>query len=304
MNPTKTQIHVDQVLTRVAVAYKNPEYIFMDIAPEIPVAFESGKYYEFTKGDWFRNEAALRAAGEAARQSGFKVSTSSYSADEYALATKLADRDVANADNVLALRTAKAEFVADRVGLAREIELSGAIMTTSVWGTDKSLSATWDSSSSTPIEDILEGIDTIAQSAAKEANTAVMGRQVWTELRRHPDVLDLLSTTERQIATPQLLAQALDLSNIHIGKAIYNTAKEGQTPSYSYVWGKKFLLCYITPTPGLMTPTALYTFVARPMRVRRWRDEEEEAEYIEASIILDFKVVSSDVGWYVDSAVA
>jgi len=304
MNPTKTQIHVDQVLTRIAVAYSNDEHLYSLIAPEIPVAFESGKYYIFTKGDWFRNEAALRAAGTRAVIGGFRVTTGTYSADEYAIATKLADRDAANADNILALRASKTKWTANEVSLAREVEMAGTIMTGSLWGTDKTLSATWDNATSTPIEDILEGQDTIAQSTGKEPNTGIMGRQVWTELRRHPDILDTLSATERQIATPALLAQAMDLKRILIGRAIYNTANEGQTDSFSYVWGKKFLLCYVTPTPDIMEPTALYTFMARPMRTRRWRDDPEEAEYIESSVILDFKVVGADLGWYVDSAVA
>lgn len=304
MKPTKSQVRVDKILTNIAVAYRNPEYIWRSIFPVIPVKNDSDKYYIFTKGDWFRNEAKLRAPGTAARLSGFGLSTASYNAQEKALATKIADRVLQNSDNVLALRTAKTEYVADKVELAREYELATTICTTGVWGTDSTLGTTWDDESSTPVDDVITIQDAVAGETGKEINVALLGRQVWSQLRRHPDVLDILSATERQIATPALLAQAFDIDKIVIGKAIYNSAEEGASDSFSYVWGKHALFMYVTPTPGIMTPTAGYSFMSRDARVRTWVNEEEEATYIEASNILDFKVVSSDVGYYINAAVA
>lgn len=304
MIPTKSQVHVDKILTNIAVAYRNKKYIWRDVAPVIPVKFESDKYYKFPSARWFTNEAARRAPGTKARLSGFSITTDSYNCDEFALATKIADRVLANTDSPLTLRAAKAAYVADKVDMARDIELATLVNATGTWGTDKTLSATWDSDSATPIEDIIEAQDTVATATGEELNTGVLGREVWSQLRRHPDILDILSATERQIATPQLLAQAFDIERILVGRTIKNTANPAQTASMSQIWGKHAFFAYITPTPGIMTPTALYTFMSRDARVRTWYDEPEEATYIESGNVLDFKVVAADVGYYIDAAVA
>jgi len=304
MQPTKSQVHVDKILTNIAVAYRNKKYIYRELSPFIPVKYESDKYYKFPKARWFTNEAALRAPGTKARLSGFPVSTDSYNCDEFALATKIADRVLANTDSPLTLRSAKAAYVADKVEMARDIELATLVNVTSQWGTDKTLTTTWDSDASTPIEDIIDAQDTVGTATGEELNTGVLGRLVWSKLRRHPDILDILSSVERSIATPQLLAQAFDIDRILIGRSIKNTANPAQTASMSQIWGKHAFFAYVAPSPGIMSPSALYTFMSRDARVRTWYDEPEEATYIESGNVLDFKIVAPDVGYFIDVAVA
>lgn len=297
MQPTKRQVYVDGILTKVSIAYMNRNYIHRELSPRIPVTEESGKYFRFLKGDFFRNEAAIRAAGDDAKISGFTISTDGYSCNEYALATKLPERILNTADNQLSLRAAKAEFVTDRIALRQEVDLANLVFSAS-WGLNTAPTIKWDSPTGTPIEDIIAGSDFIAENTSYEANTLVLGRAAWSGLRRNPDILDLLAGAERKIATPQLLAQALDLERVLVGRGAHNTAQEGQAPVFSYIWGKDALLCYVAPSPGQLTPSALYTFVARQERVRRWRDEGKETEIIEASVISDSKIVCPDVGRY------
>jgi len=303
--PVKQSVYIDKALTNISIAYRNRSYIWDQIFPAVRVDKESGKYWVFTQGDWFRDEAAVRAPGDEAPKSGFTLSTSSYNCEEYALATDLPDRTLDNADAALRLRVSKTEFVTDKILLRMERQLASEIFTTGIWGTDNTTATDWDdTTNSTPIEDVMTAIDTIALATGIEPNTLVLGREVWKALKVHPDIKDVIKYTQKAIPTPDLLAQIWDLERVLIGRAIYNSAAEGATPSYSAVWGKHALVCHVAPNPGLMTPSAGYTFLARPFRVRRWRDDAKEAEIIEASIIVDFVVTGSGLGYFFSSIVS
>lgn len=297
--PALSAVHVDAALSRISIAYKNPAYIWSQAAPTVKVDKESDKYYLFTQGDWFRDEATIRAEGTPAAVSGFTLSTHSYSTVEYALATKLADRILANADAALDLRAAKAAFATDKVQLRMERELAGKVFTTGVWGTDNTTATDWDDPASTPLTDVQTAIDTIRTATGQRANTLILGAQTWSKgLKFHADVTDVIKYTQKGIPTPSLLAQIWDLQTVLVGDAIYNTAPEGVTPSYSDIWPDNALVCYLPSAPGLMTPSAMYTFISRPFRVRTWRNEVEEAEYVEASCVADFVVTGSGLGYF------
>lgn len=298
--PALSNVHVDQALSRISIAYKNPTYIWDQVAPVINVDKESDKYYIFTQGDWFRDEAKIRAEGTAAPVSGFTLSTSSYACVEYALATKLADRTLANADAALDLRASKAAFVTDKVQLRMERDLAANFFTTGVWGTDNTTATDWDTfGADTPLQDIQLAVDTIRTATGADANTLILGATTWSKgLKWNPDLTELIKYTQRGIATPELLATALDFKKVLIGKAIYNTAAEGAPPAYADIWGDNALVLYVPPAAGLMTPSAMYTFVSRPFRVRRWQNDVEEAEYVEASIVADFVKTGAGLGYF------
>ena len=61
--PTPSDVHVDAILTNISVAYIQDQNYFIanKVFPSIPVEKQSDKYFKYTKGDWFRDEAAVRA---------------------------------------------------------------------------------------------------------------------------------------------------------------------------------------------------------------------------------------------------
>lgn len=297
--PTLNEVHVDAALSRISVAYNNPNYIWSKVAPVVNVDKESDKYYEFARGDWLRDEAAIRAEGTRAAVSGYTLSTDSYSCVEYALATKLPTRTLKNADTALDLRASNTAFVTNKVQLRMEHQLATEIFTTGVWGTDNTTATDWDDAASTPFVDIETAVNTIRRATGQNANTLVLGATTWSQgLKWNADLTDIIKYTQKGIATPELLATALEFKTVLIGSAIYNTAAEGATPVYADIWSDNALVMYLPDAPGLMTPSAMYTFISRPFRVRRWMDDVEEAEYIEASCVADFMTVGKGLGYF------
>ncbi|GAG22402.1 unnamed protein product, partial [marine sediment metagenome] len=85
--PTPRDVHVNAPLTNISVAYQQMQdvYIADKVFPRIPVRKQSDKFFTYTKGDWFRTEAAIRPPSTESAGSGYRLDTDTYFADVFAL---------------------------------------------------------------------------------------------------------------------------------------------------------------------------------------------------------------------------
>lgn len=319
--PTASDVHVNTPLTNISIAYLQDamNFIAARVFPNIPVGKQSDRYYTYDRGDFNRDEMQLRAPGTESAGGGYDIdNTPTYFADVYAFHKDIPDQVRSNADAVLNPDREATEFVTHKALIKREVLWSSKYFTTSVWTTDitgvSSGASTgetlqWDNSSSDPIGDIRAGKSTVLESTGYEPNTLVMGSQVFDQLIDHADVVDRVKYgAQRDVSTvdiPELMA-LLKLERIFVMKAIKNTALDGATNSHSFIGGKNALLCYATPRPGLMTPTAGYTFSWNGMmgsgaeggRIKKFRMEHLESDRVEIQMAFDQKLVSADLGYF------
>jgi hypothetical protein len=318
MQPTPSDVHVDAVLTAISVAYRQRQTNFIagSVFPVIPVDKQSDKYYVYTKNDWFRDEAALRGPATESAGSGFGLSTATYSADVFAIHKDVDDQMLANADAPLNPESDAAEFVTQRLLLRREIQWVADYFTTSVWGTDSTPSNLWsDYANSDPVSDAETGKRTVLLNTGFEPNTLVLGYDTWRYLKHHPDIIARLgfggSAADVRVVMPQQLAAVFEVDRVMIAKAVKATNVEAETAAYSFVAGKHALLCYAAPSPGLLAPSAGYTFAWRGanggmmdgISISRERVPLKKATRIEGEMAWDNKVVGSDLGYFFPSAV-
>lgn len=319
--PTQHDVHVDAILTNISVAYIQSSNKFMSTQafPVVPVDKQSDLYYTYTKNDWFRDEAQRRADNTESAGSGYGLSTASYRCDVWAFHKDVGDQMRANADNPIKPDTEATQFVTQRLLLRQEIQWVSDYFTTGVWGTDV-VGATnftvWsDYATSDPIEDMEEAKETILSTTGFEANTLVLGYQVFRKLKNHPDIIDRIKYTTGvtgRTITPELLAAMFDVERVLISKAIKATNEEGQTEAYAFTHGKHALLMHVAPNPGLMTPSAGYVFtwrgvsegLGRDIGISRFRMQHLRSDRIEGQVAFDNKVVATDLGYFFSGAVA
>lgn len=316
--PTQTDVHVDAILTNISVAYIQSEsrFIASQVFPNVPVQKQSDKYFTYTKNDWFRDEAAVRADGTQSVGSGYGLSTATYSADVYAFHKDVGDQVRANADSPLNPDQDATRFVTQRMLIRQEIQWVTDYFTTSVWGTDK-VGATdftrWDDyAGSNPIDDIEDGKEAILSNTGFMPNTLVMGYQVFRQLKHHPDIIDRIKYTTSQNVTPDLLARMFEVDRVLVATAVKATNVESETAAYAFTHGKHCWLGYVAPNPGLLTPSAGYTFswtdvsegLGTNIGISRFRIPELRADRIEAQMAWDNKVVATDLGYFWSGAVA
>lgn len=317
--PTPQSVHaVDVPLTNISTAYiqSQDHFIASKVFPVVPVQKQTDKYYAYTKNDWFRDEAQVRADATESAGSGYGLSTGSYSCDVYAMHKDIGYQTRANADSQINLDRDAAQFVTQRLLLRQEIQFVTDFFAPSIWGTDSTPSNLWsDQTNSDPISDVETGKTTILQNTGQMANTLVLGYQVYVALKQHPDIVDRIKYTTGvtgRTVTPELLAAMFDVDRVLVAKAVKATNNEGETAAYSFTHGKHALLCHVAPSPGLLTPSAGYMFswqgvsdgLGANIGVRRIDMPTKRAERIEGEVAFDAKVIAADLGYFFASVVA
>jgi hypothetical protein len=322
--PSINSVHVDAILTNISVAYlqKQDNFIADKVFPVVAVDKKSDKYFTYTKNDWFRDEAQRRADGTESAGSGYNLSTGTYSADVWAFHKDVGDQTVANADAPLNPLREATEFVTHRLLLRKELQFVSDFFTTGVWATDVTGVASSPSSgevvqwsayaSSDPINDIEAAKSVILSRTGMEANTLVLGYEVFRQLKNHPDLVDRIKYTSSQTITEDMLARMFDLDRVVVAKAVKATNNEGASEAYGFAYGKAALLCHVASAPGLLTPSAGYTFswtgvsggIGSTIGVSSFRMESLKAERVEAEMAFDNKVIGADLGYFWTTIVA
>src|SRR5512146_1653754 len=262
-NPTVNDVQaVSPVLTNMLVGYLQADTRFVAdrVFPGVPVDKKAGTYYVFTQKYWFADEMHPRSPGAPFAEGDFGVETDTYTALQYALQKGIADEERANSQLPMDLEQTAVKWLAQQILIKKERQFATDFMAASVWGTTDNDSATdWDDyESGDPAANIATGRETISGNTGQDPNTLVMGLVVWDALKLHPDILDRIKYTTA--ATAQNVAAAvggvLEIPNILVSRASYNTANEAQTASYSAIIDDDALLCYTEPGAGGMGATA------------------------------------------------
>lgn len=317
--PTTSDVHVDAVLTNMSIAYiqNQAHFIAGQVFPTVPVEKQSDKYFVYTKGDWFRDEAEKRAPGTESAGSGYTLSTDTYSADVYAFHKDIDDQTRANSDSPLNPDRDATQFVTQRMLMRQEIDWFSTYFTTGVWTAGsggETLSGTdqWNDASSDPIDVIETGKAEILTTTGLMPNTLTVGYDVHRQLRNHPDIIDRVKYTSGAPIGNSVLADFFGIERYLVSMGIKNTAAEGATTVMANIAGKHALLTHSASTPSTLTPSAGYCFkwrgvsdgLNKDVGITRLRMPQLRSDRIEAQMAWDNKVVATDLGYFIENAVA
>lgn len=312
--PTLNDLHVNAVLTNISIAYRNKSFIADQVFPLVSVPKQSDIYAKYTKADWFRDEAVLRAPGEEVKRTGWNVDvTNTYYCQNYAVGHDIPDEIRAGADSLYALDREATLWVTHQMQIRREVKFFAEFFATSYWGTTLSNSGgdKWDVyASSNPIVQVRTGSETILQNTGLMPNTLVLGYNVFNALLDHPDILDRMKYTQFGETTEAILARVFNVDRVLIARAVYNSAQEGATISMGFAATTSALLCYVAPRPALMEASAGYTFVWNPMGgsgpqlINQRRDKSRYTDVIEALGWWDSVATATDCGYYFSATVS
>jgi hypothetical protein len=332
--PTARAVHIDQPLTNISIAFLQNanNFVASRVFPNIRVQKQSDVYYTYDRGFFNRNQAKLRAPATEAAIVGFGLNTDSYAAKVVAAKTQLAWQVAANADTPVQLERANTELLLHQMLIEKEVDWATRYFATGVWGTEYEGVADstagpgtdeviqWsDETSGNPIGNIRTAKTDMLESTGYEPNTLVMSQRVMDALVDHPDIVDRIKYSggignqNPARTSAQTLAQLFEVERILVMRSIQNTAAEGDTNSHAFIGGRNALLTYVPATPGLMTPSAGYTFTWSGYQgasnefgisvERRERDLIKATE-IESEMAYVHKLVSADLGVFFKDIVA
>jgi hypothetical protein len=329
--PTLGDVHVNRPLTNISVAYSQEaagvEFVADRAFPAIPVENKSDLYYTYKRADFNRDEMQKRALATESAGSGYGLdSTGTYSCDVWALHKDVDDQIRGNSDTPLAPDRDATIFLTNKALIRRENVWAGQFFQHGIWtgevagqaNSDSTHVTYWDYATSSPITDIRHAKTQMRlNSGGFVGNIGVFSRPVFDKLVDHPDFIDRTkygqTAPNPAMATRRIIAEILELEEVLVMDAVYNTAVEGAAESNAFIGGLSAALFYRPRNPGLMTPSAGYTFNwtgligstgGAGLRIKTFRMEHLASDRVEIDSAFAMQVIGKDCGFFFNNVIS
>lgn len=312
--------HIDTFLTNFLHGYRPRGMIADQIFPVITVQRQSNVFARIDRGSWFRLPDTNRAPGTAFREVNYTVSSDTYFAKNYGLASAIPFEVLDNADPPWDPAQRQTEFLYDQLMLDFEVRVAST--TFGGVGSSSTLTgaAAWsDFANSDPLTNIETGIEAIRQTTGYTPNLAIIGQRAWLKMRRHPDIVRAIyaGAGVGGTATPQQFGELIGVDRVLVPGVIKNTAGEfanTDAQSFTDVWSTHMVLAYATGNPGIMTPTFGLAFrwtgpnigANGPgnFAIERKRDTDTLREIIRTGYYQDEHIVAPELGFLIQTGIS
>ena len=302
-----SQLHVNYALSNMSIAYTNAQFLAEWIAPVVPSDKQSNDYYVYGF-ERFRRRDVHRAPGTRPAETGWTVAPYPFKADGRSVRGWYPWEGPSAADPAIDLDVDTTEVATDQVLLDQEVnmvEMLKANLTT-VDLSASSYEYALDNASNDPVLYFDQQKEVIAKACGRRPNAMLFGRPAWRAFRNNPTVLKHIFGTSvvgtgQQITTDMAKA-LLEVDDIQIAEAMYDTAAEGAAASLDYIWGDMVLLFFRDPGAGRRKLNLATTFlwdIALPAQ------QGEQAQKLNGWIVekwynRDLKRMNIDVTKYFD----
>lgn len=181
-----------------------------------------------------------------------------------------------------------------------------ALFTTTSWSLNVSLAAANAFNQNTTVSDPIPvfdtGASTIIANSGKTPTFAVVPRDAMIAMKNHVSVLDRVKYTSGEVSQ-EILKGLIGMQEMLVPTAVKDTAAEGVASSMSSFFGDAVFMGWKPGSPGMKTPSCGYAFMKNAPQVRKWKDEERNANAVEVEIKYQFKVVASLCGYLIKDVI-
>lgn len=266
---TPEDVHIDQPLSNILLNYRPEGFIADQIFPIVPVGKQSDLIPGVKMDDRFRTEQDIRAPGTEPRMLNFSVTSQQYFAINYALGTFLTAEEIANADMAWNTRQIRGELVWDILMLNYEVRVANQVNSGSNCGSYWTTASGWnDWDNSEPLTDAIGDLDVAEQLRGYRPNRVVFGKTAWHNFKNSDQVISRLfphgggmaGGNRGAIVSKQLAAELLEVDQVLVGGAYYNSAAESATMTLSRIWHDNVLYYYTPGRPSKERPAFGYSF--------------------------------------------
>jgi len=276
----KNQMHIDQLLSNVALNY-TPQGFFADqIAPVVKVQKQTDLIKVYSKADLWRINNTARGPATEANRANISVSSDSYVCKNYALRADvtLEDRKNADAAFVRELEQGRAMFLTSQLKLAWDLRVAQQVTTSTNVGTASNVASAWtDNVNSDPISDLETVMFQIEDATAYKPNKIVFGQNPWRDFRRNDRVINKWHKTGVDGGAMNVdmnaAAALLEVDKVMVARRYYNSAEEGQTAVISKMWDDHVLVYYAPDRASVEVPSFMYSFRWAAAGLPNWQVE-------------------------------
>jgi hypothetical protein len=246
--------------TAIALAYRNAELIADMVLPRTPVTAREFIWDLYTKADAFTIPDTKVGRKGVPTEVEFGATEETSSVIDYGLQFTVPQEDVLAAASKPGLDPLgrHTEQTTDLILLDREKRVADLVFAAATYATANKVTLSgddqWNSGAagSDPIADILGA----SEGMLMKPNVLVLGSQTLHGLRQNSKVVAAAypmggNAVSGGVVSMGALQDLFEVDKILVGRAYYNTAKPGQTPAYSRIWGKHAALLRIANIAGV-----------------------------------------------------
>jgi hypothetical protein len=305
---TGRDLHVDQLLSQIALNYRPEGMIADQIFPIVPVMKESDSYPVFNRGEAFAIEKTTRSRGTEANRVTRSVSSAQYIVKNYALAQDTPIEDRANMDAAwqFELEAGAVRYLQDKLMLdwdRRALSLAVTnVATTFLTGSSWAAAA----NAGDPVSIIWQMMEQVKATTAKKPNSLIFGWQAYNYLRRNVNIRNFVNglNNGQGAVTRAGIQNAFEVERLLVAEAFYNPRNENQTAAFSTTFPRDAVMAYYAPlTPSREQPSFGYSFrwsapeLGVPMAaIRHEFESRSRVDGIEVQYYQDERVTGSEYG--------
>ena len=301
---------VDAVLTSIAVAYRNENFIADDVLPIVPTGNQNFKYRKYDAAESFTIPKTTVGRTSAPNQVQFGFTEEDSSTVDYGLDEPVPNSDIENAPAEYNPLAAATKRVTDLILLDREKRTAELVFNKNSYADNKrvTLAGTeqYSHANSDPLKSILSYLD----ACVMRPNIMVVGQPAWTGLRTHPKIVKATNRNsgDSGVAAREAVAELLEIDKIIVGSGWYNSSKKGQDASLVRLWGKHIALIF-QDTLADINGRATFGFTAQwgGRQVKQIPDEDiglNGGIRVRAGECVRELVIAPDFGYFIENAVA
>jgi|ERR1700733_7545371 len=299
-------LHVPQAITNMSVGYRNSAYVAELVAPIIPAPKLTDVYYVFGK-EKFRPYDDNYIPGVTPGEIGWSLSTAPYVCTGHAVRGWYPSMAPSAADEVVDLDPETTLNVSEAILLKQELNLRAALIAGLSPTSMLAAGVNFDNPAFDPVPWIDEQKEIVARQIGQRPNCMLLGRPAWRALRNNQNFLKHIAVGNLsfnilpglQISNAQA-AEKLELDEVLVGEAMYDTAPLGEVPNLQYIWDEYVLLYYRAPAPGRRTVSLAYTFLftggIQGQLMRKWYDQDKYRQVIDGMKFYCQQVIAAGAG--------
>lgn len=312
---TGKDLHIDKLLTNLAINYPAQNMIADMIAPVVPVQKQSDAYTVFSRFENFAVEDAERAPKTEAKKIQRSVGSASYQCKNYALGYDVPIEDSANMDDGLRLEldTGAAVYLRNKLMLAKEKRVITLAANSSNVSSVFVVNSAWNISGANagdPFAAIEQAKEYMRALTGQKPNSILFGYSAWTAFRRNYNTRNLIKGVNNGggYVSRENAQGLLEFDRFLVAEALWHTRNEAYgvgnmtaTMSLTNPIDSSVILYYAPLQPSREEPSWMYGFDWRgpglPARFSVFRhpfDSRRHVDGIEVMEYADERITGSD----------
>ncbi|MEM9065071.1 MAG: hypothetical protein AAGB51_06225 [Planctomycetota bacterium] len=285
----------------------------MRFLPRAPVPLERGQLQILERAAFRRRIDTKTAELDPAGRVSLSFTDDAYESIEYALEGVVSDRQKSLYQNHARLEALAMAQVREAVTLDQELDVSDLLFSRARFpigdGTGLDVATPWNQDNSTPISDIDDAVEQLADTTGVEPEDMqfAMHRRVLKDLNLNAQVTSRFSGGATELAKGQLMANHLKeqwgIGDVWTFSGTYETGPKGAEVQ-NQIWPQAMGMLYVPlaaigeEVPDTMPPClgASYYPQDQPVAVTQYRSNNPAADMFLVSELLSFKLTETPVG--------